>query len=162
MLVTILFLPHFHDHFIKQFHPHFQNPHLQHEQGVFKLNWMSSGAGIKKVWGYCWLILPTCYQQLTFIRAFKPLVHKICSCSSVLVADFQLVLQAVIPEMNPYRESYFQKAQVILFVFRTLFQPLLHRASITSSKTTSFLTYTGKRTVQHFWQRYKASIGLTI
>lgn len=31
MLVTILFLPHFHDHFIKQFHPHFQNPHLQHE-----------------------------------------------------------------------------------------------------------------------------------
>lgn len=35
MLVTILFLSHLDDHFIKQsFHPHFQNPHLQEEEDI--------------------------------------------------------------------------------------------------------------------------------
>lgn len=112
----------------------------------------------------CWIILPPCYPQLTFIKTFKLLAQKICRGSYVLVANFQSVLQAFIPKVNQYRKSYFQKAQVIcsLFVFRTLFQLLSHRANITGSKTTSFHIYTGKRTAQHFSQRYKDIIALTI
>lgn len=51
---------------------------------------MPSGAKIKRIWGFvgiqsCRVILPTCYPQLTFIRAFEPLVQKnmqwfICVC----------------------------------------------------------------------------------
>lgn len=53
MHISILFLSHLDDDSTKKlFHPHFKNLHLQQKEAAFEINWMTSGDGIEKVWGW--------------------------------------------------------------------------------------------------------------